>query len=59
MEANELFFRLPASTASALQAAGAYYWNETESSARLVASFDTTQDDVDSFVAAAKNILAK
>lgn len=55
-EANILFPRWPAGTHARLQAAGAAYYDapapEGREGARLVASWCTTADDVDSFLAA-------
>jgi threonine aldolase len=64
VEANEVFAPLPAATDKALKAAGAAYYPWTSGSlprgaalkpnetlVRLVTSFQTTQDDVDKFLA--------
>jgi threonine aldolase len=58
VEANEVFAVLPREHIAALQDV-AYFqvWDEEASECRFVASFDTAEDDVDSFIEAARGIL--
>lgn len=54
VDANAVFAILPRARVSALQAEAYFYlWDEAQSEARLMASFDTTEADVDQFVMAA------
>lgn len=47
VESNQLFFTLPAETALKLQEKYFFYmWNEAVNEARLVTSWDTTEDDL-------------
>ena len=58
VEANEVFAIIPRQHIAALQ--GEYFfsiWTESTGEARLVASFDTTEEDVNAFVAAARRII--
>ena len=53
VDANAVFAVLPHGSVPALQAAAYFYvWDDTRDEVRLMASFDTTEDDVDRFVAA-------
>lgn len=59
VEANELFFKMPREAIAPLQAICRFgTWDESASIVRMVASFDTTQEDVDNFIAAAREILS-
>lgn len=54
VEANELFVTLPAPVAAALREAGFIFYDWAEGGAvRLICAFDTTEADVDAFIAAA------
>ena len=54
VEANAVFAILPHDRIPALQAQAFFYvWDDTRDEVRLMASFDTTEDDVDRFIAAA------
>jgi threonine aldolase len=51
VEANAVFAVLPSERVTDLQAAFPFYlWDDTLSLARLMCSYDTTQEDVDAFV---------
>jgi threonine aldolase len=51
VQANEIFAVLPAHVIEPLRAAYPFYvWDEKKSEVRLVASFDTTEGDVDGFL---------
>ncbi len=53
VDANAVFALLPPSHVAALQSEAFFYvWDEGRTEVRLMASFDTTEDDVDRFVAA-------
>jgi Threonine aldolase len=53
VDANAVFAILPRGSVPALQAEAFFYvWDESRDEVRLMASFDTTEDDVDRFVAA-------
>jgi threonine aldolase len=53
VDANAVFAILPRGRIPALQAEAFFYvWDETRDEVRLMASFDTTEDDVDRFVSA-------
>lgn len=55
VEVNAVFAELPPRMISNLQAQYAFYlWNEQASEVRWMTSFDTTPDDVDSFVTAVR-----
>lgn len=59
VEANEVFARIPRGKIASLQAVSSFHiWDEDTSEARFVCSFDTTEDDVDAFLTAAKEILS-
>lgn len=58
VQANEVFAILPRERIAALQELAAFQvWTEKISEARFVASFDTTEDDVQAFVEAARATL--
>ena len=58
VQANEVFASIPREQMSRLQDVAAFQaWNETISEARFVASFDTTEEDVSSFLSAARQIM--
>ncbi len=58
VEANAVFARVPREHLAALQAESFFYiWDEPTTEARFMASFDTTEDDVDRFADAAARIL--
>ena len=58
-ESNGVFAILPAGVADRLRASFRFYdWNEAAREVRWMCSFDTTEDDVDSFIAAIKHELA-
>lgn len=53
VESNAVFAKLPPSAAEALQKEYPFYtWNEADAVVRWMASFDTTEEDVDGFVGA-------
>ena len=58
-ESNGVFAILPAGVADRLRKSFRFYdWNEAAREVRWMCSFDTTEDDVDSFIAAIKRELA-
>jgi len=58
-ESNGVFAVLPAGVADRLRKSFRFYdWNEAAREVRWMCSFDTTEDDVDSFIAAIKRELA-
>ncbi|RNL57960.1 low specificity L-threonine aldolase [Arthrobacter oryzae] len=58
-ESNGVFAILPAGVADRLRASFRFYdWNEATREVRWMCSFDTTEDDVDSFLAAIRRELA-
>ena len=58
-ESNGVFAILPAGVADRLRESFRFYdWNEAAREVRWMCSFDTTEDDVDSFIAAIKRELA-
>ncbi|MHA7221161.1 threonine aldolase family protein [Arthrobacter sp. RHLT1-20] len=58
-ESNGVFAVLPAGVADRLRTSFRFYdWNEAAREVRWMCSFDTTEDDVDSFIAAIKRELA-
>lgn len=58
VQANGVFAIIPPQYIAQLQAHYPFYvWDEVTSEVRLMASFDTTQEDVDGFVALAKKII--
>ena len=60
VQANEVFAVLPREHIAALQDISFFHiWDEPTSEARFVASFDTTEDDVDSFLRGAEEVLRR
>ena len=58
-ESNGVFAILPAGVADRLRTSFRFYdWNEAAREVRWMCSFDTTEDDVDSFIAAIRHELA-
>lgn len=58
VDANEIFVRIPPDTAAALREEYTFYIkNPQTGEARLVASFDTTIDDVDGFIDALRGLI--
>ena len=58
-ESNGVFAILPAGVADRLRGSFRFYdWNEAVREVRWMCSFDTTEDDVDSFIAAIKREVA-
>lgn len=58
-QSNGVFAILPAGVADRLRTSFRFYdWNEAAREVRWMCSFDTTEDDVDSFIAAIKHELA-
>lgn len=58
VEANEVFAIIPRQHVAALQNEFFFsIWTESTGEARLVASFDTTEEDVNAFIAAARRII--
>lgn len=58
VQANEVFARLPRAAIAPLQDACYFYtWDETRDIVRWVCSFDTTEEDVRTFVAAMERIV--
>lgn len=58
IESNQLFFILPADVLAKLQEKYFFYvWNEARNEARLVTSWDTTDEDIDSFIATLGEIM--
>jgi len=59
IEANEVFAIIPREHVARLQEESYFHlWDESRSEARFVASFDTTEEEVSKFVAAARAILS-
>jgi len=59
IQANEVFAILPREHVAALQSVASFQvWVEEITEARFVTSFDTTEEDITSFVGAAKTILS-
>jgi threonine aldolase len=59
VDANGVFVQLPPAAIAPLQAERHFYvWDASASVVRWMCSFDTTEDDVDTFVAAVKRICA-
>jgi threonine aldolase len=51
VESNQLFLTMPrAETDRMLQTYFFYFWNEEADEIRLVTSFDTTEEDIDTFI---------
>jgi threonine aldolase len=60
VEANAVFARLPHDVSERLQKRYRFYfWDEQAGDVRWMCSFDTTEDDVDSFLAALKEEMAR
>jgi len=58
VESNQLFFTIPAEAAEKLlETYYFYYWNEEISEVRLVTSWDTTMEDLQSFEKTLKRVL--
>ncbi|MGV8095121.1 MAG: hypothetical protein AB2L24_24985 [Mangrovibacterium sp.] len=58
IEANGVFVIIPDKVARKLQEEYFFYmWDETISEARLVTSFDTTEDDIYGFVNALRRVM--
>lgn len=58
IESNQLFFILPADVLAKLQEKYFFYvWNNARNEARLVTSWDTTDEDIDSFIATLDQIM--
>ena len=58
-ESNGVFAVLPAGVADRLRASFRFYdWNEAAREVRWMCSFDTTEEDVDAFIAAIRRELA-
>jgi threonine aldolase len=57
IEANEIFLELPSATMDALEADGFQFYRRTESLARFVCRFDTTDAEADALVAALRRHL--
>jgi threonine aldolase len=59
VEANEVFVIVPERAIEPLrEAASLHVWNEMTSELRLVCSFETTEGEVDGFVARARGIVS-
>ncbi|MGA4843482.1 threonine aldolase family protein [Streptomyces sp. G45] len=60
VQANAVFARLPHDVSERLQKRFRFYfWDEAAGDVRWMCSFDTTEDDVDAFVAALKEEMAR
>ena len=60
VQANEVFATIPRGCIAALQGVSHFHmWDEEISEARFVCSFDTTEEDVDGFVGAAREIVSR
>jgi threonine aldolase len=60
VQANAVFARLPHDVSKRLQPRFRFYfWDEAAGDVRWMCSFDTTQDDVDAFLAAIKDEMAR
>jgi threonine aldolase len=58
VESNALFLTMPAKTIKRLlESYFFYFWNETENEIRLVCSWDTTPEDIESFISAVRQYL--
>lgn len=56
-ESNQLFLTMPRSVIDRmLQSYFFYFWNEANDEIRLVTSFDTTEEDIEQFMAALKEV---
>jgi threonine aldolase len=59
VQTNAVFATLPASVIAALQKRfGFYVWNERRAEVRWMCSWDTTEDDVDTFARAVREVIA-
>ena len=59
VQANAVFAQVPASSITALQAHTPFYvWDEAANEVRWVCSWDTTDEDIDSFINGAREVLA-
>ena len=59
VQTNAVFATLPASVIAALQKRFAFYvWNERRAEVRWMCSWDTTEDDVDTFARAVREVIA-
>lgn len=59
VESNQLFLTMPRPQIDyLLQSYFFYFWNEEADEIRLVTSFDTTQEDIDAFIALLYGITA-
>jgi threonine aldolase len=60
VQANAVFARLPHDVSERLQQrVRFYFWDEAAGDVRWMCSFDTTEADVDAFVAALKEEMAR
>ena len=60
VQANAVFAALPPALVEPLQAVAPFYvWDEDAVVARLMCAFDTAEEDVDAFVAAARDLAAR
>jgi threonine aldolase len=60
VQANAVFARLPHDVSERLQQRFRFYfWDETAGDVRWMCAFDTTEDDVDAFLAALKEEMAR
>ncbi|MET9871502.1 hypothetical protein ABZZ16_36235, partial [Streptomyces sp. NPDC006386] len=60
VQANAVFARLPHDVSERLQKRFRFYfWDEAAGDVRWMCAFDTTEDDVDAFVAALKEEMAR
>lgn len=58
VQANAVFVKIPRDVIPTLQSSYFFYvWNEEENEIRLMASFDTTADDIKEFIALLKKLL--
>jgi threonine aldolase len=59
VQTNEVFATLPREHVAALQDVSSFQvWTEATTEARFVTSFDTTEEDVSTFIARARDIIA-
>ncbi len=60
VEANAVFAMVPAEVTAGLQSRHPFYvWDEAASVVRWMTSFDTTDEDVDGFIAAVGEVMAE
>lgn len=58
VESNQLFLTMPRCAINKLlESYNFYFWNEAKNEIRLVTSFDTTEEDIQAFLHAAKKVL--